>query len=187
MIQRLVLLSSLIVVLGFAGCGSGSRAVEVVIEGDGQFPEFLVGRWKADKHSWEFVFEADGTISSAVIALGAVTMKPGETSIVPMVVGGKGIFEPGPWLVHYSPASRELMVEVSLKHFYAEMAGAVMEGKVRDVLVGEIAGDGKSWQADWNSFPEYFVTTHAYRNYKLPADPNDNPQATLIFEKVVPE
>jgi hypothetical protein len=42
-------------------------AVEVAVEGGGQFPEFLTGKWKADEGGWEFVFEPNGTISSAVI------------------------------------------------------------------------------------------------------------------------
>jgi hypothetical protein len=163
----------------------------VVIEGDGQFPDFLVGRWKANSHNWEFVFEPDGTISSAVISLGRAPMKPGETTSGTLQGGGKGFFEPGQWLVHYSPESRALTVEVTLKRFYTEWGTGpgkgILEGKARDVLVGEIAEDGELWQADWNSFPEYIVTTNIYKDHKLVSDPNKSFQGRLIFEKVVPE
>ena len=57
------------------GCRSSvpsKSGVEVIIDGDGRFPEILVGGWKADKGGWEIVFEADGKISSAVVSLGRV-------------------------------------------------------------------------------------------------------------------
>jgi len=41
--------------------GGNESCVEVVIDGDGRFPGFLVGRWRADKGGWEIVFEPDGT------------------------------------------------------------------------------------------------------------------------------
>ncbi|GAJ19845.1 unnamed protein product, partial [marine sediment metagenome] len=121
--KQLAILAGFAVLLsGLAGCQNANRGgVEVFIEGDGEFPEFLVGRWKADKHGWQFVFEPDGAISSAVISLGRVRMKPGEITTVPMKMDGKGIFEPGEWMVHYAPVGRELTVKISLKNFYVEL------------------------------------------------------------------
>ena len=124
--QLVILAGFAVLLLGLAGCQKANRGVdpapprggvEVIIEGGGEFPEFLVGRWKADKYDWQFVFEPDGAISSAVISLGRVRMKPGEITTVPMKMGGKGVFEPGKWMVHYAPAARDLTVEISLKNF----------------------------------------------------------------------
>ncbi len=187
--RLLVLLGCAVLLL--SGCQElgrdKKRAVEVIIEGGGEFPQFLVGRWKADKQSWEFVFEPDGTISSAVIALGRVRIRPGQVTTIPMRGGGKGIFEPGQWTVHYAPASRELMVEISLKNFYAELGKDVLEGKSTDVFIGTISEDGKSWHVDWIGFPDYMAHTAKYPSFKMTEDPNYGILKTLTFEKVTEE
>jgi len=149
-----------------------------------QFPAFLVGRWKADKGGWEFVFEPDGTISSAVVSLGRVTMKPGQVTTTPMKLGGKGVFEPGQWTVQYTPEPRELLVEIAIDHFRVERGDNVVQGQSRDFFIGPVSEDGQMWWADRFSFPEYIVDTKKHPNYKLPFDPNDNPQDSLIFQKV---
>lgn len=183
--KKLVLLAGFAAVLsGLGGCQNANKAVEVIIEDGGEFPQFLVGRWKADKQGWEFVFEPDGKISSAVIALGRIRMKPGQVTTVPMRGGGKGIFEPGQWLVHYVPASRELMVEISLKNFYAELGGGVLEGKSTDVFIGTISEDGKSWHVDWIGFPDYTAHSAEKPNFKMTVDPNYGRSDSLVFEKV---
>ena len=100
------------------GCSSQVQeesAVEVSIDGDGDFPDFLVGRWKADRGGWEIIFEPDGSISSAVVSIGRITMKPGQITTVPMKLGGKGTFEPGRWSVQYSQDRRELIVEIVIE------------------------------------------------------------------------
>lgn len=159
-------------------------AVEVRIEGDGQFPEFLVGTWKADKGGWEIVFEPNGTISSAVVSLGRVRIKPGQTTTVPMKLGGKGVFEAGPWAVEYLPERRELTVEIAIASFRVELGDGVVKGRTLDVFTGSISADGRSWWANRFSFPEYVADTKKYRDHKLIVDPNENPPEQLLFEKV---
>ena len=188
--RLLVLLVCGLSVFQLGGCQgpSGNKSgVEVIIEGDGEFPESLVGRWKADKSGWEFVFEPDGTISSAVISLGRVRMKPGEVTTVPMKMGGKGIFEPGEWVVHYVPAGRELMVEIKLKNFYAKLGEDVLEGKGTDIFAGPIIQEGKVWQVNWTSFPDYVAHTAEYPDFRMSEDPDYGLSKTLIFEKVTEE
>ena len=87
--QLVVFAGFAVLLLGLWGCQNAHSGVEVIIEGGGEFPEFLVGVWKADKNGWEFVFEPDGSISSAVISFGRVRMKPGEVTTVPMKMGVK--------------------------------------------------------------------------------------------------
>ena len=166
------------------GCQSTGKGVEVVVDGDGQFPQFLTGTWKADKHSWEFVFEPDGTISSAVISMGQIELKPGQVTKLPMRYGGKGIFKPGVWTVHYNPANRVLTVEISLKSFYMELGRGILEGESTDIFVGPISEDGKIWRVDWTSFPDYTARTAKYPDFKLTEDPNYGVLKTLILEKI---
>lgn len=197
--KKLVLLAGFAAVLsGLVGCqdaannkpvkvkaGNGFEAsggVEVVIEGDGAFPEELAGRWKSDRGYWEFVFEPDGKISSAVINMAAVKMVPGKVTRYPTRFGGKGIFEPGLWIVHYSPENRELTVEVVIEHFYQDMGDAAIEGNVTDILTGKVSEDGKTWQADWFSsgkFVAYLPEPNEFHN-----EPEPVYSGPLVFKKV---
>lgn len=182
-----LLICSLFVLLP-GGCqsqGGSKSSVRVFIDGDGEFPEFLVGRWRADKGGWEIVFEPDGKISSAVVSLGRVRLTPGEVTKTQMVLGGEGLFKPGKWTVQYCQQKRELGVEIAIEHFRVELGENVVQGKTRDFFVGSVSSDGRLWWADRYNFPEYIVDTKKYPNYKLPFDPNDSPRENLIFQKVI--
>ncbi len=185
--QLTLLLLCGLAVLSCSGCRAPAEslpAVEVVIEGDGQFPEFLVGTWKADSGGWEIVFEPNGTISSAVVSLGRVRMKPGQVTTVPMKLGGKGEFEAGPWAVQYSPERRELVVEIAIASFRVELGDNVLKGRTLDIFTGSISADGRLWWVNRFNFPEYVADTKKYRDHKLTIDPNDNPPEELLFRKV---
>ena len=169
------------------GChnhGAKEPAVEVTVDGDGDFPDFLVGRWKADRGGWEIVFEPDGMISSAVVSIGRVTMRPGQTTTVPMQLGGRGVFEPGRWTVQYSHAQRELIVEIVIDRFHVELGDNVLRGKTRDFFVGSVSQDGQLWPVQRISFPEYIADTKKNPNHRLPLDPNDSARESLLFQKV---
>ena len=190
--QLIVLLAVVILLSGLSGCqnaGSKNTDVKVVIEGEGQFPEFLAGAWKSEQNGWKFVFEPNGTMSSIVHNFGLVEMKPGQIKTVPMLQKGKSIYEPGPWTVVYTPTSRQLMVKIVLKRVYAKLGGGVIEGSFVDVINGQISKDGKVWIADWDSFPDIRAHTDKYPNFSLAVadpnyDPNEGISKTLFFEKV---
>jgi len=185
--RLLALLIFVLSVFLLSSCKSSNvkkSGVEVIIDGDGQFPAFLIGRWKADKGGWEIVFEPDGTISSAVVSLGRVRMTPGQVTTTKMKLGGKGIFEPGQWTVQYSQAKRELIVEIEIEHFIVDLGDNVLQGRTQDILIGLVSSDGQLWWPERFTFPEYIADTEKYPNYKLPFDPNDNPRESLIFRKV---
>ena len=131
-----------------SGCQDPRRGVEVIIDGAGQFPDELVGKWVDQKEDWEFVFEPDGRISTSVIALGKVRIVPGEVTRFPTRFGGKGIFEPGLWTVTYHPEGRELAVEVVIEYFLQDVGNHSMEGHTRDLLVGPVSEDGRRWDVD---------------------------------------
>jgi hypothetical protein len=169
------------------GCQQSDKiknGVDVIIDGDGQFPASLVGTWEANEGDWEFVFKPDGTISSAIISLGRVRVRPGHVTKVPMLLGGKGIFEPGQWSVQYLQKQQELIVEIKIDYFRTELGDSVIHGRTHDFFVGSVSEDGQLWWAERYTFPEYIADTKKYHNYKLPFDPNENPRESLIFQKV---
>ncbi len=178
------MLCGLLVVL-LHGCQNPDSKVEVIIEGDGAFPDFLVGTWKADTGGWEIVFDPNGAISSAVISLGQVRMKPGQVTTVPMQQGGKGVFKPGPWMVRYSPSQRELLVEITIKEFRTQRGSDVLKGSKHDILVGSVSADGKLWWAERFSRAQYIADTKQYHNRQLAFEPGDKPIEGLLFRKVV--
>jgi len=186
----ILLVFGLLVLLQFSGCQDGDRrnsGIEVFIEGDGEFPQSLVGTWRANEDSWEFVFEPDGTISSAVISLGKVRIKPGQVTTIPMKMGGKGVIEPGEWMVYYVPADRELTVKTSLRNFHIEIGKGVLEGKSKDIFVGDVSEDGKFWTAEWASYPDYVAHTDEHPDFHFSDDPNSGIFKSLVFEKLTQE
>ena len=180
------------VLLILTGCGEtanrtlnseGESSVEVIIEGGGKFPKSLVGRWKAHDHGWEFVFEPDGTISSAIIGLGHANIIPGQTRTIPTrEEGGDAIFTPGLWTVYYSHETRELVVETVMDHIHFPMGEHLLEGKVRDLFMGEVSKNSKFWQAEWYAFPDYIAYTPEPK--RLTRDPNEVIPIPLRFEKI---
>jgi hypothetical protein len=155
--------------------------VEVVIDGDGVFPEFLVGRWKSDNHGWEITFDDDGRVSLVLMSFGGIEVRPGEATIEAMKGDGQSIFEPGTWTVEYHNESRELAVEIVIDSFSIEMAGGILRGSSIDQLVGTITEDDKFWNAAWNSYPTYVVDTKEVAGKQLETNPADNPKAQLKF------
>ncbi|UCE46671.1 MAG: hypothetical protein JSW47_13740 [Phycisphaerales bacterium] len=185
--KRLVvlLLCSLSVCM-FVGCPprvEDRTAVEVIVDGGERFPDDLAGSWKADSGGWEIVIEPNGMISSAVVSLGRVRLRPGQKTIVPMKMDGKGVFEAGPWAVHYSHERRELTVEITIENFRVELGESVVKGRTMDLFTGTVSLDGRSWWASRFSFPEYVADTKKYRNHKLIVDPNETPPEELLFQK----
>ena len=167
-----------------AGCQQAGSSVEVLVADGGKFPEFLAGKWREKENGWEFVIEPDGKISSLVHTIGRVTIRPGRTTTVPMIKKGKGVYEPGPWLVYYAPDELELTIKVSLRHFLARFGKNRIVGESTDIFAGTVEPNSNFWTADWTSYPEYIVTTDTYKDYKLPMDPNEYSKGDLIFEKI---
>ena len=171
-------------VLFIFGCNSQRNTVDVIIDGNGLFPESIAGIWRSDNDAWEFDIEPDGKIAWAIISLGSVKVSPGKTVTVPMRLGGKGIFKPGQWTVWYLQKQQELTVEISIDYFHTELGKDVIHGKTRDIFSGNVSQDGKLWWTERYSYPEYIVDTQRYHEYKLPVDPDENPKESLLFRKI---
>lgn len=179
----LVLLAySLSVITGCQGPSVNKSGVEVIIEGGGEFPQFLVGRWKSRDYAWQFVFEPNGAISSAAINMGEVEITAGQTATFSTESGGNAVFKPGLWTVRYDSQFRELTVEIVMNYIRLERGPNVLEGKERDLFTGEISQDGNSWQADWFSFPDYMAYTSQTQRLTVP--PERSFIGTVTFEKL---
>ena len=183
----MMLFGVLVIVPVFAGCRSTESAnyggVEVTIAGDGEFPDALAGKWKADKGGWEFVFESDGQISAAVISTGRVEIIPGKATRYPTRFGGKGVFEPGLWTVQYNPAGRELAITVVIDYFRQDLwPGQAMEGAITDIISGPISEDYDEWEADWFGFGRLTAYIPEPNEFYNTSEPEF--RDTLIFEKV---
>ena len=111
-------------------------------------------------------------------------MRPGQTTTVPMKLGGTGVFEPGRWSVQYSQAQRELIVEIVIDRFHVELGENVLRGNTRDFFIGSVSGDGQLWPSERISFPEYIADTKKNPNRKLPLDTDGNARESLLFQKV---
>jgi hypothetical protein len=186
-----VLLAGCVVfLLGPAGCRNANRAtgtdkgVTVVVEGGGKFPKSLVGRWKDEEKGWEFVFAKDGTISSAVIGIGhiKVTPKTKKTYRTPLDKGGQAVYKLGQWTVQYSPNTRELAVEVVLESLHYDFGSKGLTGQGSNWLVGPVAKDSQTWEAEWHALMEYTAISGSTEK-EFPLKPGDDALHILIFEK----
>jgi len=173
------------------GCHSvpakNTSGVDVQIEGQGAFPAALAGRWKADRDGWEFVFASDGQLLSAVHSLGRVAITPGQKVTLPTRGGGKSVFEPGEWTVHYVPETHQLTLKIAMTHVRIDMAGTILEGATKDVFSGTIQPDEGIWQVQWTAFNRYTVRTPDRPAKDLSTDETYGETKALTFHKVPQE
>lgn len=185
--RLVILLWFAVLVSSLAGCRNGSKsseAIDIIIVGGGKFPKYLVGKWKPDNAGWEFVFEPDGSISSAVIDSGLLRVRPMSERIatIPLIDDGIGTYELGKWMVQYSHADRVLTVEVVVDHFHLDLKTYGLKGHSTDLFIGPVSEDWQTWQAEWFTFPTVFTLTP--QPEELPFDANDNPKETFFFRKL---
>jgi hypothetical protein len=164
-----------------------SQDVRVVLEGVDAFPEALAGRWKADRDGWEFFFEPNGRLTSAVVSLGRVTVTPGRTTTVPTRSGGEAVFEPGPWTVHYSGATSQLTINITMDYVRVEMADSTLEGQSKDTFAGPVSLDDGLWQAQWTTFTDYMAQSTTGIRVPLRTDPTYGETKPLTFTRVPAE
>jgi hypothetical protein len=139
-------------------------------------PPEVAGTWQAQDSPWKIVLSADGTLSSAVIPMGRVEIRPNRTTRVEMKDGSFSTYTAGDCVVDYTPATRELFVSVKMKKIHIVFLDNLIEGNSMDRFVGPVSEDGKTWTADW-------ITVFDY-GPRFPQDPNDIYAQPLIFEKI---
>jgi hypothetical protein len=140
------------------------------------FPAELAGTWQAVDSPWKIVLARNGTVSSALVPLGEVEIRPNKTTKVEMADGSYSIYEAGDSIVEYAPDNRELFITVEIKNIHVIFKDNAFDGNSIDRLVGQVSEDGKVWTADWIRVCDY--------GPRFPMDANDTYAGQLIFEKV---
>ena len=181
-----LVICGVLVITTLSGCQENlvrpeDRPVLVEIYDDGEFPQSMVGTWRAEEASCELTFEPDGNISSAVIALGRTRVVPGQTTTVPMREDGKGIYKPGQWVVTYSPVTQELSVEIVMEYLHLEFGDHLLEGNSKELFIGTVPQDGDQWQAEWVRMPNY--VSYTPERTELPIAPEEMTRP-ITFKKV---
>lgn len=198
--KTLALLSCFIFLLVLAGCkdtgrGGGSNEETVVddeqsgvseeaVVDDGQFPEFLVGRWDATIGGYrQIIFAADGSISAVGISVGIpeaelARLIPNGTTVVEMEYGEQQTIKLGNCVADYWPETRRLIVVIDVEHLRRVYGpDLIVEGNRTDVFVGTVSEDGKTWEAGW-------VENYDYGEM-FPMDPNkEGIPVPVMFQKV---
>jgi len=119
-----------------------------------------------------------------VIDGGKIRVNPVRKTATTSLKGwGDAVYELGQWTVQYSPANRELAVQVVVEHYYIKMdeEGRGMKGDSTDWFVGPVSDSGRSWEADWYTWRKTILLTPEPTEF--PFDPNENPIETVVFRK----
>ena len=109
-------------------------------------------------------------------------MEPGQITKYPTKYGGKGIFEPGPWKVNYDPESRDLVIDIAVKHFYQDVGKGMVEGSIYYFIHGTVSSDWSQWEVDW--FAQYNITAYAPEPTILEDMKEPQHRGIVVFEKV---
>lgn len=170
-----------LILLPLLGCVSGHNYSELGSgRSPGQFPDFLVGIWKADEFKWGFKFEPDGSISKMVhVFAGQINLKESVRELEGPDDGTYAVFTTGPCEAHYDEAERKLSVKIVLDYYKMQLPQGALEGNSEDYFDGVVSEDNKTWHADWRSY--------TWLNGAEPPDVElikNNPEK-LIFKKIV--
>lgn len=178
----------LLVIVFIGGCQKTAQQepVEVIIDGDGQFPTELVGTWTSEgKTGWEITFAEDGSISKVLVSLGKFEVIPGQTTVVSMKKGKKSVITPGQWLVQYSPAESALFVEIVLDSFHIEVGDGTIDGSSRSLFAGTVDLEANQWSTTWVLFREAIANTPEISNFDLSTNQDYGEAKQVVFNKVV--
>ena len=184
--QLMVLIWCCVFLLVPAGCkdtGKQDKGSEETVVDDGQFPEFLVGRWDATIGVYrQIIFAADGSISAVGVSVGIpgaepARLIPNETTVVEMETGSQNTVKLGECVAGYSPETRELIVFIDVEHLRMVYGpDLIVEGSRKDVYLGTVSEDGETWEASWVEHYDYGG---------VPMDPNrEGIPVPVMFRKV---
>lgn len=147
---------------------------------NGQFPEFLVGKWKAadaNLYKWGFAFEKDGTVSA---------MRNFLDMYIEVAEGGAYEQAPdanvdkastlGPVEAGFDPNGQILTVKVVTTYFMLHAYDQTIEGNSVDTFAGPVSQDGLIWNAEWRSLSQLVNGS--------PIDLNDPSVNSVIFYKL---
>ena len=176
-------------ILAIGGCSQptarASKPVAVTVEDGSRFPAALAGRWKADRHGWEFVLGPDGQIASAIISLGRVQVLPGQATTRSTKDGDQAIFTPGPWAVDYDPVNSTLTIKIAMESVHVPMGAHTLEGSSTDVFTGVVSPTMDTWQAQWTTLAAYKAITPDGKSTDLSTDQTYGETQPLVFTKTM--
>lgn len=142
-----------------------------------EFPDFLVGTWKADGKRWQITFQPGGSISSFNHQHISVPVEVERGGVYePLRKGAFAVYSLGPCDAEYNPRTRELSVRIVIDDFYMEFPLETHEGTMSDYFTGKVSADGRTWQGKWDSRIE--IPTIG------PTDPNEIITKPIIFQKI---
>jgi hypothetical protein len=125
-----------------AGCqdtGKTAKEIDLVFQDRNDFARALAGAWQAEDSPWEIAFAPDGTLSSAVIPLGKVRIRPNKATKVKGYRGEPGIFQAGSCPVYLEPQSRQISIQIPMERVYAQFASSSLDGTCQYFIEGEMA------------------------------------------------
>lgn len=140
-----------------------------------QLPSHIAGTWKAVGQPWKILLDKDGTILSAIVALGEVEIKPNQVTKVEMIDGQFSTYQAGDCVCDYDRKTGVLTVSIVMEYLDIKVGEDGFEGSSIDIFTGPVSADGKKWQTKWENIFDY--------GDRLPMDPNDIGQP-LTFVKV---
>ena len=170
---------------------SDPNATKLILIGTHHFPQEMEGIWQNQQFGWMFKIDDTGHLTKIRHTIGRVYIEAGQEVQFPLLTKGKAQFEPGPWYVQYDAKTKTIEIEINIKHFEYNIAeGETVKGSSKDIFTGKLpTKGGKTWRADWLSFPKYVASTadEQYKNYKLPFEEGDEEKGEIVFEKVDPK
>jgi hypothetical protein len=172
-LKSVIFLSLAMFICTAAGCQNSAKRSST---GKTVLPPDIAGTWKAQDSPWKIVLSPEGKVSSAVIPMGEVEIKPNQTTKAEMKDGSISTFTAGDCAVEYTPIKRELYVCIEMEKIDIKFLNNVIAGNSIDRFVGTVSQDGKSWKADWINVFDY--------GPQFPQDPNDIYAKPLVFEKM---
>jgi hypothetical protein len=172
-LKSVIFFSLAMFICAAAGCQTSVRQSST---GKTILPTDIAGTWKAQDSPWKIVLNPEGKVSSAVIPMGEVEIKPNQTTKAEMKDGSISTFTAGDCVVEYTPNKRELYVCIEMEKIDIKFLNNVIAGNSIDRFVGTVSQDGKFWMADWINVFDY--------GSQFPQDPNDIYAKPLVFEKM---
>lgn len=162
------------------GCSKpaiGSKTERQVVGQSAEaFPSFAAGTWQQRDGVWKIVVEPNGVVSSIILPLGTVVVRPNRTSELKMKDGSVSTIVGGDFVSECEPTTRELQVYIETKEIHIRFLDHRMNGNRLDSFCGPVSEDGKVWEPNWIEIFDY--------GPEMPQDVNEIYPEPIIFDKV---
>jgi hypothetical protein len=149
----------------------------VIDQNPNKIPSSVAGTWQMRAGVWRMVIEPNGIVSSALIPVGEVVIRPHQTTTVAMIDGNFSTYTGGDCFAEYNPANRELFVYIEVNDINIRAFNYRLEhGSTVDRFTGPVSEDGLVWKPSWINIFDY--------GPEFPQDVNAIEPEPCIFDKV---